>query len=254
MGLLYDWFKLFHWRSLLTFTSFPIFTSRCQYKISNVCRNSPQQIPSCLQPAAQIRTLAVNQLQSGPALWTFLSLSQGFCSDTTPFSFMVAHLELTRWPLKDSAAQPASSKVAVQSPCWSKIIYAVNFLPHQNERRCIHSGMMIEWVFFSWVGGLRRHKKGVFPWTCQKCAKLPCGIMTESVDSVRFHTSSLLLFLSASTAPLFASVLFFSSIFFHQKLSLFQVCLCLPQPLFHSRIRFWQCDQMVPVTEGQNKW
>lgn len=139
-----------------------------------------------------------------------LSLSQGFCSDTTPFSFMVAHLELTRWPLKDSAAQPASSKVAVQCPCWSKITYAVNFLPHQNERRCMKQFWNDDWVgIFSWVGGLRRHKKGVFPWTCQKCAKLPCGIMTESVDSVRFHTSSLLLFLSASTAPLFASVLFF---------------------------------------------
>lgn len=42
----------------------------------------------------------------------------------------------------------------------------------------------------------------------KKCAELPCGIMTGSVDSVRFHTSSLLLFLSASTAPLFASVFF----------------------------------------------
>lgn len=147
MGLLYDWFKLFHWRSLLTFTSFPIFTSRCQYKISNVCRNSPQQIPlftACSSDknsgskSAPVRPCSVN---------ISLSLSQGFCSDTTPFSFMVAHLELTRWPLKDSAAQPASSKVAVQCPCWSKIIYAVNFFATSKWKEAYET--ILEW----WLSG-----------------------------------------------------------------------------------------------------
>lgn len=87
---------------------------------------------------------------------------------------MGARLELTRWPLKDSAAQPASTNVTEQCCYWSKIAHIVVVFATSNERSCMKqpcSGDKI--AFFNMSRRIKETQEGRFPMNLSEMCRTP---------------------------------------------------------------------------------